>query len=184
MNLNFVSRLKAYLAGTGPKRTRASDSVPDLEIAEPLVGILPDADPQPDLLERIEASLDQAAMTHVPEPDKPAAAGSFRGFLSGALCGGILVAALAFFALDQQKIVARTASANPWLPLGSVTLWGSDLRSFVKAKCQGQTHLFITLHGQNAENNGENASDGVPVMSDGEKILMECIYSAAAPVVQ
>lgn len=155
----LLHRLRATLR---PSRT----SRPDVDAAAPLVHLLKAADPAPDLLTRIEAQIDQPDRTR---KDKRKNSVIIASFAAGLVTG----AAVLFVAQDRQEIVARPSTDASWVPLGSVTLRGAGLRGFVRAKCEGHTHFLITMHGHAPTDDHDEV---VPLMSAGEKILMECIF--------
>ncbi|WP_147114726.1 hypothetical protein [Tateyamaria sp. syn59] len=155
----LLHRLRAILR---PART----SRPDVDAAAPLVHLLKDAEPAPDLLARIEAQIDQ--------PDYPRKDLKKSGVIIAAFAAGLVAgAAVVFVAQDRQEIVARPSADASWVPLGSVTLRGAGLRGFVRAKCEGHTHFLITMHGHAPTDDHDEA---VPLMGADEKILMECIF--------
>ena len=78
--------------------------------------------------------------------------------------------------MSFQEIIARPGANAEWVPLGAVTLHGPALRAFVRGKCKGHTHFFITMHGQTRGAADDPASAEVPLMGAEEKILMECIF--------
>lgn len=160
MKISFFSTLAALR----PLRRQR----PDIEAAAPLIHLLDEAEPAPDLFARIEERLDDA-----PQPAKRMPLGRVVFvFLCGLLAGGLAVFALQ----DRQSIFLRTSADGPWLPLGAVTLHGSGLRGLMRAECQGYTHFFIAMHGHPAANQRDQAPADVPLTGDEEKIRMECIF--------
>ena len=141
---------------------------PDIEAAAPLMHLLDEAEPSPDMFARIEARID-AEQRRFAWPRRGVVA---LAFLCGLLMGGLVV----FVGQDSQKIVARAAADAPWVPLGAVTLHGSGLRGFVRAKCHGHTHFLITMHGHTHPEHGSGPPAVIPLMEPQEKILMECIF--------
>ena len=136
---------------------------PDVEGVTPLVHLLEDAQPDPNLFMQIEARL-----------DAPPAPILHRGHVVVALVAGLVIGGSAMFVVqDRQSIVARPQADASWVPLGSVTLHGSGLRGFVRAKCDGYTHFLITMHGHSPTDDPTVAK---PLMDPEEKILMECIF--------
>ena len=158
----MISLLHHLHAILRPSRT----SRPDVDVAAPLVHLLKDAEPAPDLLSRIEAEID--------EPGRACTDKQKSGVIIAAFAAGLIAgSAVMFAAQDRQAIVARPSADASWVPLGSVTLHGSGLRGFVRAKCNGHTHFLITMHGHAPADDDDKA---VPLMGSGEKILMECIF--------
>lgn len=137
---------------------------PDVEAAAPLVHLLDEAEPAPDLFARIEARIDR----ETPAPPSRAGKVAVAAFVGGAAMGALVF----YVAQDRQSIVARPTTDAAWVPLGTVTLHGSGLRAFVRAKCKGHTHFFIAMHGPADTEDGAE----IPLMGGGEKIRMECIF--------
>ena len=140
----------------------------------PLVHLVDEVEPDPDLFARIEAQLDAD-----PPPPLPRSRPLRRRWIAAVLCaagvaGGL--GALAYFGADRQQIVARPADDAAWVPLGAVTLHGPALRAFVRGKCDGHTHFFITMHGVRAAPDGQIPHTGQALSAPQEKILMECIF--------
>lgn len=147
---------------------RRKHGPPDVESATPLVQLLDEAEPAPHMFSRIEARIDA-------EPPHP---GSMRyRFVVLAFFLGLSACALTVFvARDSLGIAVRSAADTRWVPLGSVTLHGSALRKFVRAKCLGHTHVLITLHGYSpALSTDTEAHDTLLITPEG-KILMACIF--------
>lgn len=139
---------------------------PNLDAAAPLVQLLSEAEPAPELFAQIEAQID----------DEKVRPPLYRnGSIPIAIfMAGLVIGALSVFALqDRQKIVGRLAEESAWIPLGSVTLHGTGLRRFVRAKCRGHTHFLIAMH---AHSPTDRNSEKEPLMAASEKILMECIF--------
>ncbi|MEM9638721.1 MAG: hypothetical protein AAGA94_13820 [Pseudomonadota bacterium] len=152
---------------------RASDQVPDAPELAPLTHLLEAAEPDPDLLSRIETRIDAPPRPPV-ERMQILRLWPFAGLL-------LVIAMLSAFAghllaPDRQTIAARPGSTAEWVPLGTVTLHGPALRAFVRSKCQGYTHFYITMHGVSAADPVPIATPGTPLARAGEKILMECIF--------
>lgn len=150
----------------------------DADVAAPppalnaLSQLVDHADPDPDLLNRIEARID-ADMPKAPAPPRPRR-WSYVGLL---MVVAICSAAMGYLAgPGQQEISARPSADATWIPLGSVQLRGPALRAFVRSKCQGHTHFFITMHGLTVEPGQQIEGPGKSLSQAGEKILMECIF--------
>ncbi|MEM8654277.1 MAG: hypothetical protein AAGF36_05990 [Pseudomonadota bacterium] len=155
----FLYRLRAVLRSSPKVR-------PDLDAVAPLVHLLKDAEPEPDLLARIEGQIDG--------PDRPRRDVRKAGIVIAAFAAGLVSGAAAMLAAqDRQEIVARPTADASWVPLGFVALRGAGLRGFVRAKCDGHTHFLITMHGHAPE---DDHPEAVPLMAPDEKILMECIF--------
>lgn len=146
----------------------------DLDSIAPLVHMVEPAEPDADLLSRIEHVIGAQAGV---APKKSNSSPLGRKTLIGTFITGMLIG-LSGAALvpARQDIVAQTGAASPWIPLGSVTLHGSALRSFVRAKCEGQTHFFITMHGFHSEKDHSLETAAPLLMEKEEKIRMECIF--------
>ncbi len=130
--------------------------------------LLQEAEPAPDMLALIEARIDGE-----PRISRRAPVGVVVFvFLCGLAMGGLAVV----IGQDRQSIVARTSAGAPWVPLGTVTLHGSGLRGFVEAKCDGNTHFFITMHGRGVADEPDETPVDFPLMREDEKIRMECIF--------
>ncbi|KMW59399.1 hypothetical protein AIOL_004381 [Candidatus Rhodobacter oscarellae] len=174
--MSFFARLKVLVRRLRPGRPSTQGSEPNLEAAAPLVGLLDEAEPLPDLFARIERQLD-AEMPAAPQRPQPAGVRRELAILGLGLFLGVAVAALVTLGLPpRQQIVARPAPTVVWSTLGEVTLHGRDLRAFVRARCRGYTHFYITMHGYA---DPQSAGDGVaevPLMNPGEQILMECNF--------
>lgn len=137
---------------------------PKVESAAPLVCLLGEAEPAPDMFAHIEAQID-AERT----PRKPAG----RKLVLMSFVVGVCAGALAVWqGQERQRIVAKPTADAAWAPLGTVTLHGSELRAFVRDRCHGHTHFLITMHGQSPD----TTPDEIPLMDHEEKILMECIF--------
>ncbi|MEO1554868.1 MAG: hypothetical protein AAFS01_00435 [Pseudomonadota bacterium] len=147
---------------------RRKHSDPDVEAATPLVHLLDDAEPAPDMFARIEARIDAGSEQSALIRYRPVVVAFLLGLSAGALA--------LHFGLDRQIIVARPTADAAWVPLGSVTLHGKGLRGFVRAKCHGHTHFFITMHGHSSTDSTNGQTNEVPLMARDEKILMECIF--------
>ena len=153
------------------RRSADWDRTPGAAILTQLVD---PAEPDADLLAQIEARIDRET--------PPATVTSSKWLCRGKLGLGILlVAAVSAFlgslaGPDRQQIVARPSPTAEWVPLGAVTLHGSALRAFVRGKCKGHTHFYISMHGVSVTESGPNSASGTILMQDGEKILMECIF--------
>lgn len=147
---------------------RQRDPVQDVDVAAPLTHLLNGAEPGPDLFAQIEARIDAEAL---PKPARVSAWVALAFACGLALgVGGVLVGR------DRQAIVARPNPDVDWVPLGTVTLHGSALRTFVKTKCFGHTHFFITMHGVTDRQMRTTDGPGAALMAADEKILMECIF--------
>lgn len=160
----MMSFLRRAYARVRPRRKPGTD----VEAAVPLVHLLEEAEPTPDMFERIEARLDS-------EPTRPRHMRRWivlLSFLSG-LGAGVLAVHLG---QERQRIVARPTADAAWVPLGGVTLHGAGLRAFVRAKCHGHTHFLITMHGQSPSAPNDPTPPEVPLMAPEEKVLMECIF--------
>ncbi|MFL4470162.1 hypothetical protein ACERZ8_09865 [Tateyamaria armeniaca] len=158
---SLIRRVHAMLQ---PSKT----SGPDVEAATPLVHLLDEVEPAPDLFARIEARLDGEKASRLPHVSKVL----FVSFTSGLAIGALVIWA----GQDRQSIVARPTTDAAWVPLGAVTLHGAGLRAFVRAKCHGHTHFYITIHGQSGAGTTGHTGDDIPLMQDEEKIRMECIF--------
>jgi hypothetical protein len=77
---------------------------------------------------------------------------------------------------DRQRIVARPAASADWVHLGAVSLHGTALRAFVRGKCNGHTHFYISMYGVSVGEAGPTQGQGEALAQEGEKILMECIF--------
>lgn len=160
MKIPFLSALAALR----PMRRQR----PDIEAAAPLINLLDEAEPAPDLFARIEERLGDA-----PRPANRMPLGRIGFvFLCGLLAGGLAV----FTLQERQSIFLRTSADGPWLPLGAVTLHGSALRGFMRAECQGYTHFFIAMHGHPPADQSDQTPADVPLTGEEEKIRMECIF--------
>lgn len=146
--------------------TNLSD--PGVNGVTPLVLLLDEAEPEPDLFARIEAHIDGEKKSRMPKVNKAVIL---------ALACGITFGALGMWGLqDRQRIAARPSAETGWIPLGSVTLHGAALRSFVKSKCHGHTHFYITMHGRSDKLDETGARQEILLMKEEEKILMDCIF--------
>ncbi|MGV6848192.1 MAG: hypothetical protein ACWA5A_07420 [Marinibacterium sp.] len=160
-----------------PAAGNAADP-PDLDELAALAQLLGPQDPGADLLSRVEAQIDTL--------DGPAAGPDPRARkvwnqAGMALSVAVLAATGGYFAGRQagpgsQQIIARPSPGANWVPLGTVTLHGPALRAFVRDKCRGHTHFYITMHGIRRAETGGNPGPGAPLAAPGEKILMECIF--------
>ncbi|WP_370399911.1 hypothetical protein [Sulfitobacter sp. JB4-11] len=155
------------------KKSERADEI-DLDDIAPLIQMVEPADPDQDLFTRIERSID-ADMASVPTrkrgrvvTPKIVIATFLAGLVLGLSCTSLLQ--------SRQRVVTQTGLESPWIPLGAVTLHGSALRGFVRAKCEGQTHFFITMHGFHSEKNRKQDIDAPLLMEKEEKIRMECIF--------
>ncbi len=146
----------------------------DLESIASIVQMVEPAEPDDDLLSRIERRIDNQIAA---EPERWNDPVFNRRLVFAALAVGVLIGLSGPVLLQsRQSIVAQTGTASPWIPLGSVSLHGNALRSFVRAKCEGQTHFFITMHGFHSDkDHGKSAATDL-LMKNEEKILMECIF--------
>ncbi len=141
---------------------------PDVQAAAPLVHLLDEAEPAPDMFAQIEARIDNAR--------QPRTVATNLFVVLAFICGLAVGGSVLYLGQDRQRIVARPAPDASWVPLGSVTLQGAGLRGFVRAKCRGHTHFFITMHGHTPPDRDSGTALAVPLMESGEKILMECIF--------
>ena len=156
-----LRRIWARLRPTSPKP-------PEVDAAVPLVHLLTEADPAPDMFARIEAQIDTM--------ERPAAP-LRRRMIVAAFVSGVCIGAMALWSVQsRQHIVARSHPSVDWVPLGAVTLHGVGLRAFVRAKCHGHTHFLITMHGQTIDSRPNSPVPEIPLMDANEKILMECIF--------
>lgn len=147
---------------------------PDQEMDHPSVGSLVHLvdieDPDPELFSRVEALLDKEV---APETRKDTSRTTLFAAMAFGVCfGAILGFGASVVSTNTQKILAKPDAKSAWVPLGSVTFHGEALRAFVRAKCEGQTHFYVTMHGGDAEDSGPL----VPLMASGEKILVDCIF--------
>ena len=145
----------------------------ELERATPLVHLVHDVEPDPDLLARIEAELDEVcgSINAGPPP-----AHRMLMVLGAFAIGCLIGLAAATFLHDRQHIIARTDATAPWVSMGSVSLKGQSLRSFVAAKCEGYAYFTITMHGFGPDIVDGPDTTGQPLIRSEEKILMECIH--------
>lgn len=135
-----------------------------------LTQLLEEEEPAPDLFARIEAAIDAE--------ERQARAPQMRerlGLTVAALLAGAAVAALILLttAPDRQAVVARPGDGAAWVPLGAVTLHGPALRAFVRARCDGHSHFFITIEAGASPD--QAPQPGEPLQDGGEKVLMDCI---------
>lgn len=139
----------------------------------PLTQLVDAAEPDADLLGRIEAAIDEeppvaVRPVHHPARIRFAAVLALVASISGTV--GFLLGP------ESQKIIAQPSASADWVPLGSVTLHGQALRAFVRGKCKGHSHFYITMHGVSTDETPGNPGKGTPLAENGEKILMECIF--------
>lgn len=158
------------------RRFRKNRQVPredvDLNALTPVVHLIENAEPDPQLFARIEASIDADLPAKTAMPCVFGAKVVLTALLIGLGAGGVAVG----FLESRQTISAQPGLSAPWIPLGSANLRGAALRSFVRSKCEGQTHFFITMHGFDKKKPINNSTEAPNLMVDGEKILMECIF--------
>ncbi len=171
--MSFFARLRMLARRCRSRPPSTQGSEPNLEAAAPLVGLLDEAEPVPDLFALIERQLDTELAT---QPHRAQFPKGLASLVLGLVLGAAMAMLVLFSLSHRQQIVARPAPNVAWSHLGEVTLHGQDLRAFVRAKCQGHTHFYITMHGFAAPKTPGDGDGEVPLMNPGEKILMECIF--------
>ncbi|MBW4707417.1 hypothetical protein KX928_06425 [Roseobacter sp. YSTF-M11] len=162
--------------------SEAAEPAPeDLRLLAPLSELLEEARPGQGLLDNIESELNAV-------PGRKAIGSKRLGVTAAPVlyfAAGIVTAALLTVAgnvvfRDDPQIILRPSQEENWLPLGSVSLHGDALRTFVASKCRGQSHLVINLSGYLEKENSRNSPrvggiETKPVMTAQEKIMMGCI---------
>ena len=77
--------------------------------------------------------------------------GQCRGFVACVLIGWLVTVLFAVGLSDRRDIFAQVGGELTWSPIGAVTLHDRQLQTAVRAMCQGQTRLRLTLQGQGAD---------------------------------
>ena len=150
----------------------ADTPVGDVPSMRALARLADEVEPDADLFAKIEARIDAE------EARQPRRQRFARIRQIALLLGFALSAAFAGSQIgpERQHITARPSATADWVPLGSVTLHGPALQAFVRSKCAGHTHFYITMHGVTLETPGASPGSGTALAAPDEKILMECIF--------
>ncbi len=156
------------------RKRPASPDETDLVSLPALAHLVSPADPDPQLFVDIEAIIDQEEAVQRRSTDRrtfgPRAL--VLALFAGCLIGGSTITSMQ----SHQQVVVQPHKSSPWIPLGSVTLKGAALRSFVRAKCDGRSHFLITMHRLQDHNSIESSNMNPTLIPEGEKIRIECIF--------